>query len=294
MKKNTKKWSENLLDEWETSNVLQFSVKASNEKVTLKTITTTITAATAATDLDSITKISLFKSWSKSALVTVDNDDFTIAWKVATVEFAINQAINADSTEYYEVKATLDDGTITSLWRDFTFTLADISYRTASDSTVVDASAGDYTTPIAIVYTMASTQPTFELVKNANEISATITNESKYDLANGIEFELKLIWVFVDGADLLQAALDASSFPVVVKDDNDNEIVWSSVAYAANKLTVTLPATYTIDSNSSDTFVIELPELTQIESNYYNVSEKSMTFQYDDGVDHSHDLTAAY
>ena len=59
-------------------------------------------------------------------------------------------------------------------------------------------------------------------------------------------------------------------------------------------MSVTLPATYSIEANDSLELVVEMPEAVEIESSYYNVSEKSITFYYADDNESSSQITATY
>jgi hypothetical protein len=195
---------------------------------------------------------------------------------------SLSQSISADATEKYVLKATLEDGTVTVLWTDLTVALTKIEYTTASNSTKTGVDISN----ISASYQIASDAPSFKLTKNGNLIEVELTNESDYDLvkksdSDWIEFTLKVIWVFVDGNDLLASAINSGTW--TVKDENDNELSWAAASYTGNILTVKLPAEYTIED--TETLFIEIDEKTTIESNYYNVSEKSIDFRYYDATD---------
>lgn len=291
--KSTKKGSNNLIEEWTTSDVLSFSVKANNEKVTVKEVNVDLTVAAAA-DFDSVDSIALYKSGSSSPLATIDNDEFDdTSAPVYSGKFTISQPINVDATESYVIKAKMDDGTVTSLGKSYKFDLKNIVYRPSSAST----NAAPKTTTLTATYKMSSSKPTFSLTKDWKDIIVEINNASEYDLVkdttNGyISFKLEVIWVFIDGADLLKAALNSNTWKV--KDDMDNAIAWATATYAGNTLTVSLPATFTVDSNVPETIVIEMDQKTKIESNYYTVEEKAINFAYSDWTSTSADIAATY
>ena len=278
--KNTLKTTNNLIEEWETSEVLWFSIKASNEKVTVRSMEFALEWYKLAEDEDNteiVEKVALYKKWSNTALKTVEFDDIDEENGTVTME-NLSQSINADDTVEYILKATLNDWSVKVLWQEVSFKLSKVIYKSAS----AEKPAND-STEIEKVYQVSSTKPTFKLSKNGNKITVEVTNGSEYDI-NLNWFILQVIWNVNDNGNNPFANSLNEAWTWTLQDKAGNNLADIAVEFDNNFAWVAF-ADETIKAWETETYVVVMPQKAAIKSEYYEAEERYVEFVYTDDDD---------
>ena len=297
--------SANTIEMWAEQEVLFFKVKSPSENVKLTWLNISIEWKDALNLLTwrnntPITNVAIYKEDETTPIAEFDfdwdaMDDWTKATNTISTWILLDDmsslVIENGKTVNFVVKATFDNWEVADLWNTYKFTLSNVYWEWETSKASIAL------TPNVewLTYTVVTEKPDIELVKNGKFINVTLKNNSAYDVLLNSWAAATATWVVSIDIESVASAndnylLDLSSLSWAVLDGENGNEMWT-FGYSAWTITVTFTKDLSISAWSEEEFTIKLISTNQILDSYYNVSKKSIDFNY---YDDTNDTTSKY